>query len=168
MNFQSKYRNLHQYFFPLLHFTTVYSIYSLFILPLVSSSLHAVFACAQYSLTNSASFVKEDYQVNFMKFLFSVNLVFKESSNLCKDHLAVGNEQAALHLNINLCMVNSTDFNVRYLILLLLEDLFREALIIQPAYPVHGQHLNYQYIKGCKPYHSAFSACLFFQDLSQK
>ena len=103
-----------------------------------------------------------------MKYLFGVNLVFKGSNNLCKDHLAVGNEQVALHPNINLCMVNSTDFNVRYLILLLLMDLFREALIIQPASLVHGQHLKINKLKNLNHYHSAFSACLFFQDLCQK
>jgi len=146
VNFQLKYRNLHQYFFPLLHFTTVYSIYSPFILPLVSCALHAIFACGQYSLANSTSFEEEDYRVNFMKCLFSVNLVFMGSNNLCKDHLAVGNELVALHLSINLCMVSFTDFNVRYLILLLLTDLFQVALIIQPAFLVHGQHLNNQLV----------------------
>ncbi len=146
MNFLSRNRNLHQYFFPLLHFTTVYSIYSPFILPLVSCALHAIFACGQYSLANSTSFEEEDYRVNFMKCLFSVNLVFMGSNNLCKDHLAVGNELVALHLSINLCMVSSTDFNVRYLILLLLTDLFQVALIIQPAFLVHGQHLNNQWV----------------------
>jgi hypothetical protein len=127
VNFRSRNQNLRLCFSLQLHSTTIYSIYSLFILPLFSYALHVIFACAQYFLTNFASFGAGDYLVNFMKCLFSVNLVFKGSNNLCKDHLAVGDELAALHLSINLCMVSSTDFNVRYLILLLLKGLFRGA-----------------------------------------